>query len=339
MGGGLAACFGKERLLPSSRDMVAHGMNTVTVYNNADVDGKEVDFAHNTGYAPDDPRYAYGLDTTMRMIWESGRCDDGQPVLWLTSRFGEKCYSWGGTPEPAFKLMLGEWQRRKWPEPFSYATDEPGGSGPRAAAARELLTRIKSWGLPIRTTTAGLDPETLGKYFDVWIQGEGGVSQKSVQLARQLDAEVWTYICHGVHQNMPFPRALYGFWAARTGVKGVASWAYYDNRRWTADAQGYVAGDPATRLSQVCVSPNGPLPTIAWEAIREGVGDYRYLQFLQDLMAHAELLVAELSGRGEKLLTAEDRQALDQQQLQRQQRIAELQPPPAIVRWEAETDA
>ena len=321
------------------RDMVAHGMNTVTIYNNADVDGRAVDFAHNTGYAADDPRHAYGLDATMRMIRESGLCADGQPVLWLTSRFGEKGYSWGGTPEPALKAMLREWQQRKWPEPLFYATDEPGGTGPRAAAARELLTRIKSWGLPIRTTTAGLEPEALGKYFDVWIQGEGGVSQKSVQLARQLDAEVWTYTCHGVHQNMPFPRALYGFWAARTGVKGVASWAYYDNRQWTADARGDVSGDPATRLSQVCVSPNGPLPTIAWEAIREGVDDYRYLQFLQDLMGQAQRLVAQLTARGEKLLTMEDRLALDQQQRQRQQRVAEIEPLPELVRWEAETAA
>ncbi|MBB74568.1 MAG: hypothetical protein CMJ75_08650 [Planctomycetaceae bacterium] len=321
------------------RDMVAHGMNTVTIYNNADVDGEKVDFSHNTGYPPDDPRYAYGLAATMRMIRESGLCADGQPVLWLTSRFGEKGYSWGGTPEPALQRMLGEWRRRKWPEPLFYATDEPGGTGPRAAAARELLTRIKSWGLPIRTTTAGLDPETLGKYFDVWIQGEGGVSQKSVQLARQLDAEVWTYTCHGVHQNMPFPRALYGFWAARTEVRGVASWAYYDNRRWTADARGYVSGDPATRLSQVCVSPTGPIPTLAWEAIREGVDDYRYLQFLRDLMGQAERLVAELNARGEELLTAADRLALDRQQRQRQQRVAEIQPPPELVRWEAETTA
>ena len=321
------------------RDMVAHGMNTVTIYNNADVDGRTVDFTHNMGYAADDPRHAYGLEATMRMIRESGLCADGQPVLWLTSRFGEKGYSWGGTPEPALKAMLREWQQRKWPEPLFYATDEPGGTGPRAAAARELLTRIKSWGLPIRTTTAGLEPEALGKYFDVWIQGEGGVSQKSVQLARQLDAEVWTYTCHGVHQNMPFPRALYGFWAARTGVKGVASWAYYDNRQWTADARGDVSGDPATRLSQVCVSPNGPIPTIAWEAIREGVDDYRYLQFLQDLMGQAERLVAQLTARGEKLLTTEDRRALDQQQRQRQQRVAEIKPLPALVRWEAETAA
>ena len=91
------------------RDMVEHGMNTVTVYNNADVDGKRLDFSHNTGYPAGDPRRAYGLDTTMKMILDSGLCRSGQPVLWLTSRSGEKGYGWGGTPEPALKAMLGEW--------------------------------------------------------------------------------------------------------------------------------------------------------------------------------------------------------------------------------------
>ncbi|MEE3283842.1 MAG: LamG-like jellyroll fold domain-containing protein [Planctomycetota bacterium] len=321
------------------RDMVEHGMNTVTVYNNADVDGKQLDFAHNTGYAAGNPRRDYGLDTTMKMILDSGLCRTGQPVLWLTSRSGEKGYGWGGTPEPALKAMLGEWKKRKWPEPLFYATDEPGGTGPRAEAARSLLRTIKSWGLPIRTTTAGLEPEVLGKYFDVWIQGEAGVSQNSVRLAKKLKSEVWTYTCHGMHQNMPFPRALYGFWAARTGIKGVASWAYYDNKVWTADANGNVSGDPRTRLSQVCLSPNGPIPTIAWEAIREGVDDYRYLQFLQDLMARAETVVEKLSARSEALLTEDDRQMIDRREEQGKRRTAEIRPQPKLVRWEAKTDA
>ena len=119
----------------------------------------------------------------------------------------------------------------------------------------------------------------------------------------------------------------------------MASWAYYDNKIWTADANGNVSGDPRTRLSQVCVSPNGPIPTIAWEAIREGVDDYRYLQFLQDLMARVETVAEKLSARSETLLTEEDRQMIDRREQQRQRRTAEIRPQPKLVRWKAKTDA
>jgi len=81
------------------RDMYEHGMNTVTVYNNADVDGSQnVDFAHNHAYEPDDPRFAVGLDTQLDWILNSGLCATGQPVLWLPSGHG---YGWGGTPRYA----------------------------------------------------------------------------------------------------------------------------------------------------------------------------------------------------------------------------------------------
>ena len=316
------------------RDMVAHGMNTVTVYNNADVDGSRIDFAHNTGYTADNPRHAYGLDTTMQMIRDSGLCPSGQPVLWLTNRPG--AYGWGGVPETTLKAMLAEWHKRKWPEPLFYATDEPGGTGPRAAAAKNMLTKIKSWGMPVRTTTAGLSPEVLGKYFDVWIQGEGAVSQKTVQQAEELNAEVWTYTCHGVNQNMSFARALYGFWAAKTGVKGVASWAYYDNKRWTADDNGNAYGDPFTRLSQICVSPQGPIPTLSWEAIREGVDDYRYLQYLRDLLVKADAVAKTLSARSEEFLTRDGRKTIDQRELQRRYRSVERNPQTAVIRWKAD---
>ncbi len=311
------------------RDMREHGMNTVTVYNNADVDGSaKVDFAHNYGYKPEDPRFAVGLDTQLKWILASGLGASGQPVLWLPSGHG---YGWGGVPEPALRATLETWKSRGWPTPLLYVNDEPGGEGPRAEAALKRLKLIKSWDVPVRTTTAGLDPDVLGRYYDVWIEGDGAITLETLQKANKLSSELWTYNCTCPHDNMPFCRAFYGFLAFRTGVKGVAQWAYYDNKLWTADADGNPGGNPRTRLSRVCVSPNGPIPTLSWEAMREGIDDYRYAQRLRSLITEAGEKLARLSSEAEQHLGKEDRETIDKREQQRLARSDRDKPP---ITWE-----
>ena len=322
--------FPKQFLTPKLqqayyRDMNDHGKNTVTVYNNGDVDGtKKVNFSKNYGYDVKHPLFSVGLDTQMKWILNSGLCKSGQPVLWLPSRTSThdgKGYGWGGLPEAALRATLKKWQKRKWSEPLLYAVDEPGGEGQRAKEAVDRLQVIKSWKLPVRTTTAGLDPSVLGKYYDVWIAGDADVSVKSAMLAEKLKAELWTYNCTCNHKNMPFSRAFYGFWAFRTGVKGVAQWAYYDNPHWTANVAGDPGGNPRTRLSRICPSPNGPIPTLSWEATREGIDDYRYAQALRDSIKTAEKRLAQLNRESARRLSKEDRETIEKRE---RQRIAQI---------------
>ena len=130
---------------------------------------------------------------------------------------------------------------------------------------------------------------------------------------------------------MPFARAFYGFWAYRTGVKGVAEWAYYDLRGWTADAEGNAYGDPGSRHSRICVSPAGPVPTISWEASREGIDDYRYVQLLRDLCKEAEDLHQQLARDAEQLLDQADRETIDERE---DQQFYQFNPKSRVVTWE-----
>tara|TARA_B100001123_G_scaffold253415_1_gene282770 strand:- start:2624 stop:5671 length:3048 start_codon:yes stop_codon:yes gene_type:complete len=310
------------------RDMREHGMNTVTVYNNGDVDGSSnINFAKNYNYKSDNPRFQYGLETQMKWILESGLCATGQPVLWLPAAHG---YGWGGLPEPALKASLTNWKNRKWPKPLLYVNDEPGGEGPRFDAAVKRLKQIRSWNLPVRTTTAGLDPKKLGQYYNVWIAGDAGVNIDTLNQSKELDADLWTYNCTCPHLNMPFSRAFFGFWAFRTKVRGVAQWAYYDNPHWTANRQGEVGGNPKTRLSRICPSPDGPIPTISWEATREGIDDYRYTQLLQQLTVRGETRLKLLKTEAETLLSKKDRETIEARE---RQKLAQIDPKKPPITW------
>jgi len=310
------------------RDMREHGMNTVTIYNNPDVDGRRVDLDHDYQYDPlhfdveavrkrnlkitaedNQARFDFGLKDVMPLVRESGLCSSGQPIMWLVTKGGS--YSFGGASEWATRAMLEEWLKRKWPTPLLYVHDEPS-TRERIDAVKPVLERIRSWRLPIKTVTAGLDIEELGSLYDVWVQH--GVSYETVQEAKARSAQLWTYNCNVPYTNAPYPRAFFGFVAFRTGVRGVAQWAYYDAKNWYMDADGTVHGSNA--LSRICPSPAGPVPTVAWEATREGIDDYRYALSFSRLLEQAEQKAEELAAGAAKLLSNEDRQKIEQREKQ-----------------------
>ena len=216
------------------QDMLEHGMNTITVYNNP-ANGEELDFSHNYTYEKESPMFAVGLDQHMKEILDSGLCKTGQPVFWLPLTYGSKA---------TLKSTLDRWKSQQWPTPLLYVDDEPGGTGTRADAALTTLKQIRSWDIPVKTTTAGLDPRTgvLGQFYDVWVIGDRGIHYENHMNAQKLGRELWQYNCNSPHENMAIARSFYGFLPFRTGVKGVAYWAYYDARKWLADSQGNARG-------------------------------------------------------------------------------------------------
>ncbi|MCK5803582.1 MAG: LamG domain-containing protein [Lentisphaeria bacterium] len=311
------------------RDMREHGMNTVTVYNTPDVDGRRIDFGRNYKYPPDDPvrKPEFGLDKVVPMILESGLCASGEPIMWLVSKNGE--YGFGGASETATRAMLEEWLKRKWPTPLLYVHDEPS-YRERIDAVKPVLERIKSWKLPVKTVTAGLDIEELGSLYDVWVQSDSTITYKIVQEAQAHGAELWTYNCNVAYSNAPFPRAFFGFCAYRNGVKGVAQWAYYDAKNWVMDADGTVHG--SNNLSRVCLSPTGPVPTVSWEATREGIDDYRYAMRFSRLLKQAEQEVEKLAAGAAKLLSDEDARKIEQREKQLERKF---DPKVSQARWKA----
>ena len=70
-------------------------------------------------------------------------------------------------------------------------------------------------------------------------------------------------------------RFFFGFYGYKTGALQIAQWAYYSGNAlfqgngFRQDDEGYVY-----------LAEDGPLPSVMWEAVREGIKDYRYLSLL-----------------------------------------------------------
>lgn len=89
-------------------------------------------------------------------------------------------------------------------------------------------------------------------------------------------------------------RLFYGFFTWKAKADGVAQWVYHHNA--TPDHNYAWPAQDASRSK---------VPTLRWEAVREGAKDYRYLATLEKLIAEnqsqvskqAQELVDEISSR------------------------------------------
>ncbi len=311
------------------RDMREHGMNSATIYNTPDVDGNKIDFtrehrmnaisgevrekelARNKWTEEEiEDRAQWGLDRVVPLMMETGLIQKGRPVLWLPLKLAG--YTFGDMPSRALENSVREWKARsEWPEPLLYVIDEPAEIPERIAHARQALNRIESLDLDVRRVTANVDVGELGSQYDVWIMGADRITQDLKRHAKEHGKDLWAYACNIPADNNQFSRAMFGFWAYRTGIEGVAIWAYYDAKSWYADEQGVVHGkNGRANLARVCLSPEGPIPTTSWEATREGVTDYRYAQLFDELIAQAKQRIASLKASG-AVLSEDDRKALE----------------------------
>ncbi len=86
-------------------------------------------------------------------------------------------------------------------------------------------------------------------------------------------------------KNRSYTRYVFGFGAWRWGVDGVVPWTFQLSQGCN--------GNPFTVLDgpEVMVAypgMNGPLPTPTWEAIRDGINDYKYIYLLKRLISTAK---------------------------------------------------
>lgn len=318
------------------KDMVEHGMTTVTIYGTPETDDGKIDFSKNMGYQKSggSDQLNWGYDKAVPAILETGMSPKGQPIILLITREehgGRTGYDFGAAPESITRQILEEWFSRKWPTPLLYVHDEPS-TPERIAAVRPILERIKSWNLPVRTVTAGLDIAELGHLYDMWIQIQFDINSETIMAAREQGAELWTYDCRVPYTNAPFNRALYGFWAYRAGLKGVGRWAYHDTTNTYFDNDGVMHGGVGPRLSHIVPSADGPVPTAAWEAAREGVNDYRLMMLYDETLASAQARLEELRSQYKELLSEEDIEQLTERKKQQRTRFREGESP---VEWQA----
>lgn len=249
-------------------DMREHGMTTATVYIYPVVDGK---------FTPTGSGSRKNLDftTTMDALKATGLVAADIPVIWL----GAESYG-----PSVWRAVLDERARLDWPRIMFYAADEPGDEE-RNVHVRAFMQRFDAFRRAhpeygVRVTTAvgsSRGIQTVGHHYDVWIAHMGirPGATAFIADARMYGRELWTYDCTLAPVDAETNRYHFGFWAWVSGVRGCALWAYFDNM---------------PKLSYVYPTEEEIVPTIGWEAVREGIDDYRYLATLRRLADRARAM-------------------------------------------------
>ena len=180
--------------------------------------------------------------------------DEGGPTVAAKNRF----MAWYETARLA----------RGWPELAAYGSDEPRYPNPelrrRYASFRDVRMRLA-------TAMNAHAAYGLGDLHDIWIVWGGQVTPEMCREAERMGAEVWTYVCRELSTRPLRERHYAGvyIWALR--LRGHTTWHYY--------AQG------GYKLVWFRNGSRRPMPLTGWEARREGIDDYRYLQMLEDGIA------------------------------------------------------
>jgi len=256
-------------------DMAAHGMNSVSIYDDAHLLWDEEGHFN-------EPR----LVEKFNIMTEAGLLDGTQPVMFLSGYWGSEKLR----PKAAQILeeLRGLQQRHGWPHILLYGHDEPG--GPFGPKIEEMQPWVQAdW----EFVTAMHIPEAieaLSPYYAVIEVNARNISRYTKNLVEKAGTEFWTYECCAHGFSPAYARCYPGLFSWNAGVKGNYVWAY-TNANWgerdyyTVQPDGTVTINNGRWYSRAIPGADGPIPTIGWEAQREGVDDYRYLQLLRDSAA------------------------------------------------------
>ncbi len=245
-----------EMLRAYWRDMAEHGMTSVTLYtggplydeqNNAKFDGN-----------PD--------IQTLKDMMADGVVRKDIPIMFL-----------GRMNAEAAPNVAAEQKKRGLPEFLLYGPDEP---VPGDKGAEDLWKSLQPIRKNMRLVTACADggAAAFSDLFDVWAVSGGRITPDLLKLCREKHAEMWTYDCNSQAMSSSTNHRFYsGLYMWAYGITGNFLWCYTEGYTWEGNKGG--------RFCYVLPSLDGPVPSIQWEARREGTKDYRTMSYLESLIA------------------------------------------------------
>jgi hypothetical protein len=183
---------------------------------------------------------------------------------------------------PARARYLAETALRKakelnGPPLFFMPIDEPR-IALRQQITLELFREIKkSPGTKIMSTT-----NIGGKLLDIENDSQvDRITLRPGERTRQSDRKVWEYNNTVVQcLNPGYSRYIYGYYTWRQDLDGMNSWG----PGTTQNARGNPFEDLDHEFTDYAITlphAGGPLATVNWEAIREGIDDIRYIYLLE----------------------------------------------------------
>ena len=247
-----------ETVLGIYRDMAAHGQNACVFYPASD-------------FHPLPPRRNHVLHKLLPLAMEAELLDPNVMSLMLGNIAPDN------SPEKlqaSIDWLLAETPKQGWPEFAGFAADEPHYPDDfpavrKACAKYRNLDRRMSVDLADIVSFYGYSIPNL---CDVLSVGEGLVTPEAVAETKRLGAELFTFsftIWRQGHDPLK-ERFFAGFFTWAHGLQGNWIWAYHHIHH---------------RHAWFPPDSQEPMPVTGWEARREGIDDYRYLQMLEDGIA------------------------------------------------------
>lgn len=117
------------------------------------------------------------------------------------------------------------------------------------------------------------------------------ITPEMIEHTRKSKDRLWLYNLGSTGWYAKLDRLVFGFFTERCGAEGYSQWAF----QWpggNTDPYEAATSGQHTGWHYALPAPDGPLPTIALEAVREGIDDARYLwalppnqrpRFIQDI--------------------------------------------------------
>ena len=105
------------------------------------------------------------------------------------------------------------------------------------------------------------------------------ITPEMIEDTRRSGDHLWLYNLASGGRNARIDRFVFGQFTERCGAEGCAQWAY----QWPNGNTNPYEAAAATGSSgyhYALPAPDGPLPTLALEGVREGIDDARYLALL-----------------------------------------------------------
>lgn len=259
-------------------DMQAHGMNSLDIHGGWFKPGtKEIDlaplfkllyFAKAAGLRNPMPWY-FGNVCPMD-TWSFEKVEDLDDATWNKTL-------------TAIASVRDHVSANNLPEVLFYAGDEPYYKTKEIMLGR-IYRLIKEKVSGVRTYMT-VKPKYKDIYpsVDVRVYGwKSGYDVNSVlDETHKAGAAFWVYNPMGINHNPAFGRFALGFHLWNLGADGVMDWhynAYYGNPFDDFD------GAHSEWCATYPMSDGDILPSLRWEAMREGVDDLKYITTLEDIL-------------------------------------------------------
>lgn len=114
------------------------------------------------------------------------------------------------------------------------------------------------------------------------------ITPEMIEHTRRSRDKLWLYNLGSAGWSAKLDRLVFGLFAERCGAEGVSQWAF----QWPSGGISpyeAAANNQPTGWHYALSAPDGPIPTLALEGVREGIDDARYLNLLPSKQQNAFL--------------------------------------------------